>query len=288
LETARTAPHPVLKKYYESEPHRQPFVTALFDSAARHYDRVCGVMSLGSGRFYRRWVLARAGLRSGMRLLDVATGTGLVARSALRILRRPEAVVGLDPSRGMLREARRVLSSPLVQGRVEDLPFADDAFDFLSMGYALRHVAELGAAFRECLRVLRPGGRLVVLEISRPRSAVIAWGLRVHLQTVLPLIMRITTRNAQAGLLTQYYWDTIAECVAPATILDVLRATGFVEVEHRVRGGVLSEYVAVKPPRVGLARQPIAATAAVGADNRRAEAARRPRGRHPVRREESP
>ncbi len=92
-----TAPHPVLKKYYESEGDRQGFVTALFDGGARYYDWVCGMASLGSGQFYRRWVLARSGLGGGMKLLDVATGTGLVARAALRILREPGAVIGLDP-----------------------------------------------------------------------------------------------------------------------------------------------------------------------------------------------
>src|SRR5947207_2738949 len=82
-------------------------VTALFDGGARYYDWVCGIASLGSGQFYRRWVLAHSGLGGGMKLLDVATGTGLVARAALRILREPGAVIGLDPSRGMLEEARK-------------------------------------------------------------------------------------------------------------------------------------------------------------------------------------
>ena len=116
---APMAPHPVLGKYYGSEGDRRPFVTALFDSAAGYYDWVCAVGSLGSGQFYRRWVLEHTGLRPGMRLLDVATGTGLVARAALRILREPGAVIGLDPSSGMLREARKTLAVPLVQGRVE-------------------------------------------------------------------------------------------------------------------------------------------------------------------------
>jgi len=244
-----TAPHPVLKKYYESDGARQAFVTGLFDGGARHYDWICGVASLGSGRFYRRWVLARSGLGSGMKLLDVATGTGLVARAALRILGEPGAVIGLDPSRGMLQEARKTLSVPLVQGTVEALPFESDHFDFLSMGYALRHVADLGLAFRECRRVLKPGGRLLVLEISRPRSTMGRWLLRVYFQQVLPLVTRLGTGSAQAELLMKYFWDTIAECVPPATILEFLRASGFVEVERRVRGGLLSEYIGLKPAR---------------------------------------
>jgi demethylmenaquinone methyltransferase/2-methoxy-6-polyprenyl-1,4-benzoquinol methylase len=241
------APHPVLRKYYESEGDRPPFVTALFDGAARYYDWVCAVGSLGSGQFYRRWILARSGLGGGMKLLDVATGTGLVARAAVRILRDPRAVVGLDASGGMLRQARKALPVPLVQGTVEALPFGNDRFDFLSMGYALRHVADLGVAFRECRRVLKPGGRLLVLEISRPRSTVGQWVLRMYFQKILPPIMRIGTRSTQAELLMKYYWDTIAECVPPDTILEVLRASGFVDVERRVRGGLLSEYVGLKP-----------------------------------------
>jgi demethylmenaquinone methyltransferase / 2-methoxy-6-polyprenyl-1,4-benzoquinol methylase len=243
----RTAPHPVLKQYYESESERQPFVSALFDSTAVHYDWVCWLGSLGSDQFYRRWVLAKSGLGAGMKLLDVATGTGLVARAATGILGAPGGVVGLDPSNGMLREAKKTLSIPLVQGTVEELPFANNHFDFLSMGYALRHVADLGVAFRECRRVLRPGGRVLILEITRPRSAIGQRLFRAYFEKVLPRITRLSTGSAKAELLMKYYWETIVQCVPPDRILGVLRSSGFVDVERRVRGGLLSEYVAVKP-----------------------------------------
>lgn len=243
------APHPVLKKYYASESDRRLFVTGLFDGAAPYYDWVGGVGSLGSGRVYRRWVLRQYGLKPGMKLLDVATGTGQVARGALSTLSEPGAVVGLDQSAGMLQEARKALSVPLVQGRAEELPFGGESFDFLSMGYALRHVTDLGVAFKECRRVLKPGGRLLILEISRPRSPLGRWLLRAHLEKVLPRIAWVVTRSTQAELLMKYYWDTIAECVPPDTILESLRSSGFVAVERRVRGGLLSEYLGMKPAR---------------------------------------
>jgi demethylmenaquinone methyltransferase/2-methoxy-6-polyprenyl-1,4-benzoquinol methylase len=243
----RAAPHPVLRQYYRSEGERPSFVRTLFDRTAAHYDRVCGLGSLGSGRFYRRWVLVRSGLRAGMKLLDVATGTGLVARAATRILREPGAVVGLDPSRGMLREARKTLTIPLVQGTVEELPFESDRFDFLSMGYALRHVADLGVAFRECLRVLRPGGRVLILEITSPRSPAGQRFFRAYFARILPRMTRIGTGSVEAELLMKYHWDTIAACVPPDTILDVMRASGFVDVERSVRGAFLSEYRGRKP-----------------------------------------
>ena len=246
---ASTPPHPVLDRYYEHEGDRASFITALFDGAARHYDRIGHLLALGTGPYYRRHALERAGLEPGMKLLDVATGTGQVARAATRILGDPGSVVGLDPSVGMLREARRAHSGPLVRARAEEMPLRGDVFDMLSMGFALRHVTTLETAFAEYRRVLKPGGRLLLLEVSRPRSAVTRWVIRVYFQRVLPLVIRIATRSPDAPLLMTYYWDTIAECVPPETILAALRQTGFVDVEHRMFAGCLSEYVAVKPAR---------------------------------------
>jgi demethylmenaquinone methyltransferase / 2-methoxy-6-polyprenyl-1,4-benzoquinol methylase len=242
----RAVPHPVLKKYYDTESERRPFVEALFDNAAEHYDFVCDLGSLGSGRYYRRWVLQQSGLRAGMKFLDVATGTGVIAQGATRILREPGAVVGLDPSVGMLRQAKKAIAVPLVQGTVEELPFASDHFDFLCMGYALRHVADLGVAFRECLRVLKPGGRVLILEITLPRSTLGQRFFRVYFESILPRVTRLSTGSAKAELLMKYYWDTIANCVAPEKILSVLESSGFARIEHRVRGGLLSEYVGIK------------------------------------------
>jgi len=242
-----TPPHPVLEEYYSTAADRQSFVGELFDGAARYYNRIGQMLDLGSGPWYRRQALRRAGLRPGMRLLDVATGTGLVARGAASIIGEPGGVIGVDPSRGMLREARKAVSGPLVQGRAEALPFRDGLFDMLSMGFALRHVADLEVAFREYWRVLRPGGRLLLLEVSRPPSPVSRWLIRAHFQHILPLMTRISTRSVPAQLLMKYYWDTIDRCVPPATILDVLRRSGYVDVERRVFFGFLSEYVAAKP-----------------------------------------
>ena len=238
------APHPTLERHYRRPEERQRYVDALFDHAAPHYDWICRVMSLGSGGAYRRQALQRLGLRPGMSVLDVATGTGLVARAALALL-GGAGVVGLDPSRGMLEQARRALGAPLVQGRGECLPFASARFDALTMGYALRHVPDLLAAFREYHRVLRPGGRLLVLEISRPRSRAGGALARLYLKHVVPLVTRVGTGSAPARQLMDYYWDTIENCVEPEAILDALRASGF-EASRRVQGGLLSEYVGTR------------------------------------------
>jgi demethylmenaquinone methyltransferase / 2-methoxy-6-polyprenyl-1,4-benzoquinol methylase len=237
------APHPPLSRYYQHADDRPVFLRDLFDQAAGYYDRLCGVMSFGSGQWYRGWALTRAGLRPGMTLLDVATGTGLVARAAVDVLKNREAVVGIDPSAGMLREARRAFAGPLAQGRIEALPFREGLFDFVTIGYALRHAADLEIAFRECLRVLAPGGRLIILEISRPPTAAMRMLIRVYLTRVLPLLMRA----AHARLLMQYYWETIDACVPPERIMDVLGHCGFVDIHRKVWGTVHTEYIASKP-----------------------------------------
>jgi len=247
--TESTPPHPVLEEYYSTAANRQSFVGELFDGAASYYNRIGQMLDLGSGPWYRRQALQRAGLRPGMWLLDVATGTGLVAHGGAAILGDSGRVIGVDPSRGMLREAQKTLAGPLVQGRAEALPFCSDSFDMLSMGFALRHVADLEVAFQEYRRVLKAGGRLLLLEVSRPPSRVSRWLIQAHFQHVLPLMTRISTRSEPAQLLMKYYWDTIDRCVPPETILDALRRNGFVEVERRVFFGFLSEYVAAKPPR---------------------------------------
>ncbi len=241
-----TAPHPVLERYDQRAGDRPSFVSALFDGSAKHYDRVCQLLSLDSGQWYRRGALGRAGLRPGMTFLDVATGTGLVARAATQILGDPRAVVGVDPSARTLAEARRSLPGPFARGRVEELPFADGCFDFLCIGYALRHAADLEVACRECLRVLRPGGRLLILEISRPQSAATRWLIRSYFTRILPTVMAPGRRSTQVRTLMHYYWDTIDACVPPRAILDVLGHTGFTSVERRVFGGLLSEYLALK------------------------------------------
>jgi demethylmenaquinone methyltransferase / 2-methoxy-6-polyprenyl-1,4-benzoquinol methylase len=245
-ETTVVPPHPVLDEYYSRPDDRQGFVADLFDGCARYYNRVGAMLDLGSGRWYRRDALRRAGLRKGMRLLDVAAGTGLMTRGGVDIVGKSN-VVGVDPSQGMLGEAKKAVTAPLVRGRAEALPFRGDRFDMLSMGFALRHVPDLGIAFREYFRILKPGGRIILLETPRPETRFGRWFVKTHFQRVLPWMARITFRNEPAQLLMKFYWDTIDQCVPPETILDVLRKTGFVDVKLQRTYLLINEYTATKP-----------------------------------------
>ena len=239
------APHPVLEHRYGSAEAREGFVKTLFDETAPHYDRIDRIFSLGSGPWYRRRALAAAGLRPGMEVLDVAVGTGLVAREAARIVGDPARVTGLDPSDGMLAEARRHLPGVrLLRGRAEAIPLPDASVDFVSMGYALRHVADLGAAFREYRRVLRPGGTVLLLEIGVPERGAARAVARGYMGTVIPALCWLAAPRHRSGELMRYYWETIEACVPAATILDALRGAGFRDAGVTTDLGVFRAYAA--------------------------------------------
>ncbi len=241
-------PHPTLERHYQRDLDRPTYVRALFDASARHYDRISSMMSFGTDKLYRRYALLQAGLEPGMSLLDVACGTGMVAGPASAIVGPTGHVVGLEPSAGMLGEAvrkRRVKWA--VGGVAENLPLADDSFDMLTMGFALRHVSDLLTTFREYKRVLRPGGKVLILEVTRPAPGMIYRCFRFFMRSVIPAVTRVTTFNREAQSLMGYYWDTVDNCVPSNQILEAMEQAGFEQVTRRIKARVCYEYTGVKP-----------------------------------------
>jgi demethylmenaquinone methyltransferase/2-methoxy-6-polyprenyl-1,4-benzoquinol methylase len=240
------APHLPLTDYYPSEDTRRQWVGTIFDSTAVDYDRIETILGLGTGSWYRRQALVRAGLKPGMEVVDVGVGTGLVARQAAVLTGDPTKVTGVDPSKGMMQNAKVPQGVKLLHGSAENIPFPDNSFDFLSMGYALRHISDLFIAFAEFHRVLKPGGRLCLLEITCPEKSWQKKLLAAYMRGVVPTLAKFTTRSRDTSLLWQYYWDTIEACAKPVDVMKTLENAGFENVDRYVELGIFSEYRATK------------------------------------------
>jgi demethylmenaquinone methyltransferase/2-methoxy-6-polyprenyl-1,4-benzoquinol methylase len=239
-------PHAALTDYYADEAGRQRFVRRMFDETATDYDRIERLLAFGSGPWYRRRALERAGLARGAQVLDVGIGTGLVAREALQLIGPEGTLTGVDPSPGMMAQVQ-LPGVQLVAGQAEALPRDSASADFLSLGYALRHIADVTAALAEFHRVLRPGGRLLILEITRPAGPVATALLKTYMRSVVPLLARTVSRSRNSTVLWRYYWDTIEACIPPETVLAALRSAGFQDVKRYVELGIFSEYTATRP-----------------------------------------
>ncbi|WP_018274614.1 class I SAM-dependent methyltransferase [Teredinibacter turnerae] len=240
------APHPVLSDYYESGDARRKKVDAMFDSSAQHYDWITKMMSFGSGGWYRRQALLRVGVGAGHQVLDVGAGTGEVSLIEQELVGSDGFVVALDPSKGMLSVAVENGVQRATMGLGEALPFPDNTFDFVTMSYALRHVADLQAAFEEYRRVLKPGGKMLLLEITRPEGAFTTAALKVYMKGIIPTVTRVFRGSKEAEELMRYYWDTIDQCVPPAKILDAMASAGVSNPQRNKVMGIFSEYTGSK------------------------------------------
>jgi len=240
------APHAPLTDYYQTEQDRQAYLRRIFDDTAADYDHIEAIFAWGSGSRYRRQALIRGGLKAGMKVLDVGVGTGLLAAQACNLTGNAALVTGIDPSPGMMAAGKLPDAMVLMEGRAESLPFPDNHFDFLSMGYALRHISDLGLAFAEFERVLKPGGRLCILEITQARNRVGKWLLKSYMRDVLPLLTRLVSKQKNTATIWRYHWDSIEACVPPEQVVAALSAAGLTRVERHLELGVFSEYQAIK------------------------------------------
>lgn len=215
------------------------FVHDGFVASAPWYDPLTRVFSFGLDARWRRTGLECCALLPGQRVLDVATGTGELGIAARRALGARGIVVGLDFCRPMLEEAQRKLAlvneGPVtwIQGRAEALPFRVAAFDCVTLGFALRHVEDLDAALREIRRMLRPGGRFVLVEWTRPKAAIPRWLFLGYMRWIVPPLVRLASRNRRVGELAAYLPRSIASFMSGEALSCRLEAAGFEVIETR-------------------------------------------------------
>ena len=223
-------------------------VRGVFDSVAPRYDIMNDLMSLGLHRAWKAYTLLVADVRPGQRVLDIAGGTGDLAQAFARKVGSEGLVVHTDINAAMLRVGRdRLLDAGLVLPTVvcdaEKLPFESESFDRVSVGFGLRNMTHKDAALREMQRVLRPGGKLLVLEFSKvakPLEKAYDW----YSFQVLPRIGRLVARDEASY---RYLAESIRMHPGQEELKAMMKKSGFGHVDyHNLTGGVAALHVAIK------------------------------------------
>jgi len=214
-------------------------VDDMFDAIAPGYDVTNRVISLGLDVGWRRRTVRSLRLAPGAAVLDLACGTGDLCRELAAQGLRP---VGVDRSAGMLAAARVV--APLVRGDALVLPFRSGAFDGLVCGFALRNFAALDPVLAECARVLRPGGRLALLEVDAPSQPLLRVGHRLWFGRIVPFVggvvaARSGAPRARAAAAYRYLPASVAYLPPTPELLALISSAGFTSVErHPLSGGI--------------------------------------------------
>jgi demethylmenaquinone methyltransferase / 2-methoxy-6-polyprenyl-1,4-benzoquinol methylase len=220
-------------------------VRSVFESVAGRYDVMNDLMSFGAHRLWKHFTLSLTGLRPGQRALDVAGGTGDLAAGLLRQVGKSGRVVLSDINPAMLEIGRdRLLDAGFV-GNVEclvadaeRLPFEDNAFDCVTIGFGLRNVTDKAAALKSMHRVLKPGGQLLVLEFSTPVAPALKPLYDAYSFKVLPLLGRLVAKDADSY---RYLAESIRMHPNQETLLEMLRSAGFIQARyHNLTGGIVA------------------------------------------------
>ena len=224
----------------DKQPHE---VAAMFDDVAERYDLTNDVLSLGQTRLWRRAVAQAVAARPGERVLDLAAGTG---SSSLPFAAGGAQVVAADFSLGMLRVGKRAHPAlDLLAGDALRLPFADAAFDAVTISFGLRNVSDVDAALTEMARVTRPGGRLVICEFSHPTWAPFRTVYTEYLMRALPSVARRVSSNPDAYV---YLAESIRAWPDQQALSRRVAASGWTAVGWRnLSGGIVALHRAAKP-----------------------------------------
>ena len=220
-------------------------VHSVFASVAGKYDVMNDLMSFGVHRLWKAFTLSLTGLRPGQRALDVAGGTGDLAAGMLRQVGKSGRVVLSDVNAAMLEVGRDRLLDQGLCGNVEctiadaqNLPFEDNSFDCVTIGFGLRNVTDKAAALKSMHRVLKTGGQLLVLEFSTPTLPGLKPIYDAYSFRVLPLLGRLVARDEASY---RYLAESIRMHPDQETLLEMLRAAGFGQARyHNLTGGIVA------------------------------------------------
>ncbi len=232
--------------------NKEEYVHNIFSGIAKKYDVLNTTLSFNRDKYWRRFAVAKSGLKPGQEVLDICCGTGMLSLELARYMQNQGRVIGLDFCENMLEVAQKnIAKTPyancieLVQGNAIDLPFAEDSFDCCTIAFALRNVPDVRKTIQEMKRVVKPGGRVINLEFSKPSAPVFKQLYHFYLHYILPVLGKIGIgRKGPYNYLSQ----SVQEFTHQAVIRDLFVEEGLENaVYYELTGGIATVHVGIVP-----------------------------------------
>ena len=228
------------------------YVQDTFNAIAGHYDFMNSLMSFGMDKRWRRLAVKRVGAKPGMHILDVCCGTGQLSMELGSAVAQEGNVIGLDFSQKMLDVAKRSIEQSLhknrvtfIQGNAMELPFADNIFDGITVGWGLRNLPDLRQGIKEMVRTVKPGGNVVSLDMAKQTFPGFKQAYWLYFEKLVPLMGKIWAKKASAY---QYLHDSTREFPAQEELVRIFAECGLVETRFdNLAGGVVAIVYGTKP-----------------------------------------
>lgn len=239
----------IVKPYGKENSSKKDEVAEMFDNISKRYDFLNHFLSLGIDKIWRRKAVNELKEIMPKRILDLATGTGDFAIASLRL--KPDEIVGMDISEGMLEVGRQKMQQrkfdsiiSMKYGDSEYLPFEDNYFDALTVGFGVRNYEDLNKGLSEMLRVVRPGGKIVILEFSKPKRFPVKQYYAFHSKYIIPFFGKRISKDEKAYA---YLPESVAAFPEGEAFENILKVLGYQSVKSQlVSGGIATIYSGIK------------------------------------------
>jgi len=246
----KSLPHDNIVPFKDSEQTKKQQVAGMFDQIAFRYDFLNRFLSGGIDVYWRKRAIKELLALHPKKMLDVATGTADVAIMSYKFL-KPETIIGIDISEGMLQLGRKKCANLLLnkqialqQGDSEAINFPDNTFDAITVAFGVRNFENLRQGMGEMLRVLKPGGKLVVLEFSKPKQSVVKGFYNLYMRIVTPGIGKLISKNREAY---QYLNDSVQKFPEGDDFITIMKDVGYTATYFKkLTGGICTIYCGSK------------------------------------------
>ncbi len=235
--------------YKDSDKTKKEQVAEMFDNISEKYDFLNHLLSMGIDKLWRKKAIKIIGKKQPKTILDIATGTGDFAIEALKL--NPSKIVGVDISKGMLAKGKIKIKKlkaediiTLEYGDSENLPFEDDSFDAITVGFGVRNFENLEKGLGEMLRVVKPNGTVAVLEFSKPKRFPVKQGFNFYSKYILPKIGNTVSKDSSAYT---YLPESVEAFPEGDDFVDILSKVGYKDIQQNlVSGGIATIYSCTK------------------------------------------